>query len=69
MADLGPRLLAARKAANLTQQALAERARTTTSVICALEKGRKRGLSVDLLERIAGAVGVAPGALLDAEAA
>lgn len=65
MKHLGARLKAARNAAGLTQQTLAERARTATTVVSMIETGRPRGDSgrayepgLDLAKRLADALGV-----------
>ena len=61
--SLGKRIQAQRKALNLTQAALAERAKLDTAYFSQVERGIKLP-SLEALDRIAKALKVAPGALL-----
>lgn len=56
--EIGEALTRARTAAGLTQAQVAERAGTTQPVIARLEKGRGGVPSLDLLNRVAGAMGL-----------
>ena len=61
--EFGRRLRSARKAANLTQEALAERVGLTRTSITNIEKGRQH-VSLHMLFSLAAAVGVQPVQLL-----
>jgi transcriptional regulator with XRE-family HTH domain len=61
--ELGCRLREARRAARITQEALASRVDMSRTSITNIEKGRQR-LTVDGLVRLAAAVGVEPAQLL-----
>lgn len=63
-AEFGRRLADHRRAAGLTQEALAERAGLHAVTISYLETGI-RAASVPTLVRVADALGVAPGILVD----
>ena len=55
--DIAQQLYDLRAAAKLTQRQLAEKAKTTASVICRLEDGDYDGHSLRLLQRVATALG------------
>ncbi len=55
--DIAQQLYDLRTEARLTQRQLAERAKTTASVICRLEDGDYDGHSLRLLQRVATALG------------
>jgi len=61
--EFGRRLCNARKAAELTQEALAERVGLSRTSITNIEKGRQR-IPLHVLFLLASAVGVSPAALL-----
>lgn len=63
-ADIGDRIVAARKRAGLTRQQLADRIDTTAASLSLYERGH-RSPSVERLVEIAEALGIEPGALLD----
>ena len=63
--DIGRRVKEARKHLSLTQAELAERLDLEAVTVRAIEAGR-RGLSLDSLIRLASALHITPGALLDA---
>lgn len=50
-------LLRARRRAGLTQEAIAERMKTTKSAVCRLEAGMRHAPSISTLKRYANAVG------------
>lgn len=64
MGDLGENLRAARKRLKLTQEQVAERSGVHATEVSRIEAG-KRDPKVSTLERLAAAVEVAPGQLLD----
>lgn len=55
---LGARLRRSRRMQDFTSDALAKKAGTTRNIISALENSRKPGVSLDVLVRIATALGV-----------
>ncbi|HEX9581614.1 MAG TPA: helix-turn-helix transcriptional regulator [Gemmatimonadales bacterium] len=57
-------LRARRERAGLTQEALAERAGVRQATISDLETGKSRRIDLDILERIAKALGCEPGELI-----
>ena len=63
--EVGARLRAARKAANIRQAELATRVGTTATTVSLLERG-KRAVSPQLLERLVVAVGADPGEIFKA---
>ena len=62
---MGRRIKTFRRASGLTQQQLAERARVTQSFVAKLENETGRSVSVATLQRLAKALGVTPGRLVD----
>ncbi len=62
--DLGTNLLAARKRLGLTQEEVAERSGVHATEVSRIEAG-KRDPKVSTLERLAAAVELTPGRLLD----
>jgi|SoiMethySBSTD1v2_1073268.scaffolds.fasta_scaffold355650_2 transcriptional regulator with XRE-family HTH domain len=64
MYKLGRRIAAARVLADLTQQALADRAEIPQSALARIERGRRPQLSVGTLYAIAQALGVSTDYLL-----
>jgi transcriptional regulator with XRE-family HTH domain len=60
MSPLVVRLRALREEAGLSQDALADLARVTQSTVSSLELGKGRRVDLDILERIAKALGVSP---------
>lgn len=56
-----------RQEKGLTQEQLSERVDVVRSFICALENGKKQP-SLDMIFRLAAALGVKPGELVDAAA-
>ncbi len=65
MTRTGFKLAELRRKAGLTRMELAERAGTTQGTIFNLETGKSRRIELDLLERIAEALGCKPSELLD----
>lgn len=53
-----------RTAKKWTQQELADRAKVTRATVNRLENGRQSSIDLAVLERLAGALGVAPGLLI-----
>jgi len=68
MSPLAVHLKEAREAKGLSQLELADRAKTRQGTISLLESGKTRRVDLDLLERIAKALGVSPAALIVVEA-
>lgn len=64
MGNLGKNLLAARKKLDLTQEEVAERSGVQAGEVSRIERGQ-RDPKVSTLERLAAALEVAPGRLLD----
>ena len=64
MGDLGKNLRSARKRLGLTQEQVAERSGVQAGEVSRIERG-KRDPQVSTLEKLAAAVEVAPGRLLD----
>jgi transcriptional regulator with XRE-family HTH domain len=64
MSPLAIRLKEIRQAKGLSQGALAALAETRQGTISLLEQGKTRRIDLDLLERIAKALGVSPAALI-----
>ena len=62
--DLGKNLRAARKKLGLTQEEVAERSGVQAGEVSRIERG-KRDPQISTLEKLAAAVEVAPGRLLD----
>jgi transcriptional regulator with XRE-family HTH domain len=56
---------ALRESRGMTQRALAKKAQVTPGYIAQLETGLKKNPSLPVLRRLAKALGVRPGALLD----
>ncbi len=54
-----------REHANMTQEELAKRAKVTRSYIAVLEAGHKKNPSLDIMKRLARALGVPVGELLE----
>ena len=53
-----------RQAKGWTQQELADQAKVTRATVNRLENGRQTLIDLDVLERLAGALGVTPGLLI-----
>jgi transcriptional regulator with XRE-family HTH domain len=64
MSPLAIRLKEIRLAAGMSQGELAAKAKTRQGTISLLESGKTRRVDLDLLERIAKALGAEPGELL-----
>ena len=64
MTSLSIRLKEVREAKRINQSELAERAGTRQGTISLLESGKTRRVDLDLLERLARALGVSPAALI-----
>ncbi len=64
--DLGKNLRAARERLNLTQEAVADRSGVQAGEISRIERG-KRDPQVSTVEKLADAVGLKPGQLLDGD--
>lgn len=64
MGDLGPNLRAARKKLGLTQEQVAERSGVQAGEVSRIERGL-RDPQVSTVKKLAAAVEVAPGRLLD----
>lgn len=64
MSPLFIRLREVREAKGVNQSELAERARTRQGTISLLESGKTRRVDLDLLERLARALGVSPATLI-----
>ena len=56
-----------RQAKGWTQQELADQAKVTRATVNRLENGRQTSIDLDVLERLAGALGVTPGLLITAD--
>lgn len=65
MTPIAVTLRAAREAAGLSQQQLADAADVRQATISDLESGRTQGIRFDVLDRLCEALGVAPGDLLE----
>ena len=65
MSPIRLRLREAREAAGMTQLELAEAAGTRQATISDLERGEAKTLRLALLERLADALGVEPGELVE----
>jgi transcriptional regulator with XRE-family HTH domain len=64
MAALRIQLKQLREAHGLTQAELAERANVARATINRIETGRQRRVDLDVLEKVAAALGVSPGLLI-----
>ncbi len=62
---LGPMLRELRQERNLTQEELAKKAKTTRSHLSLLEAGHRKNPSLDVLKRLAKALGVPVAKLLE----
>ena len=58
ISEIGKTIADIRKTSGMTQQVLADKVFEGMTTISKIEKGRRPNLSVDLLQRIAGALGV-----------
>lgn len=67
MTPLRIRLLEALESANLSQKDLAEKAQVREATISAIARGKTKRIALDTLDRIAKALGVTPGELLETE--
>jgi transcriptional regulator with XRE-family HTH domain len=64
MAALTLHIRALREARGWTQGDLAERAGVTRATVNRIENGKPSSIDLDVLEKLAGALGVAPGLLI-----
>lgn len=65
MTPIRLRLREMREAKGLTQQALADKAKVRQATVSNLELGKKKRIDLGILERLARALGVEPGELLE----
>ncbi|MDB4916557.1 MAG: hypothetical protein JWM95_4201 [Gemmatimonadetes bacterium] len=68
MTPIRLRLKELREARGLTQLALGELADVRQATISEMESGRRQRIDLDILERLADALGVEPSALLERDA-